>query len=666
MLLHLRRHAPQRSCHRGNNAIPAAQARTITPYPDPFPDLAPGGELPEDYGNPGPNPPKHRRAGVILHPTSLPGKYGIGEIGQEAVKFVDWLAATGMQLWQMLPLVPPDSFWSPYSGLDALCGNPLLIPLDELAELGLLEKGELPAPQPVESQADFKAVHKEKTPLLEKAAGRLLSDPQHKELKEKMVAFRRDNPWVEPSALFSVLTEQPAMQEKAWWDWEAQYRDADPATMEAFKEEHAGRIDTFIAIQFFFDHFWQQVKGYANSLGVKVVGDMPIYVGGHSADVWANRHLFELAADGKPELVSGVPPDAFSATGQLWGSPLYDWKGQLDVGVVLRSELDCGRLAYKEPPYCNQMDDYRRQAHQEDGYQWWVQRFKRTLTMYDETRVDHFRGFAGYWAIDAEAETAMDGKWLKGPGLELFEALEAALGDVPILAEDLGVITKDVHQLRIGIGAPGMVVLQFAWGGGPTNTHLTHNHYENCFCYPGTHDNQTAVGWWKRGATPYERNLIRRYMGLTSDDIAWGFIQESMKSVARTAVVAMQDIMRLDDSARMNTPGKAEGNWSWRVGDSSVWEGLQKESEQLRKLIEIYDRLAPARETPQPEAPAAAGAAAGGETAGADGEIPAAQPVSAGWYKEETEAAGIAGEGREQEEVAEAAGFGAAAADKGA
>ncbi|EFN57034.1 hypothetical protein CHLNCDRAFT_21506 [Chlorella variabilis] len=541
-------------------AVPAGPATAgVQPYPDPFPGLQPGDDLPDEYGHPGPNPPKHRRAGVVLHPTSLPGKFGMGEIGAEAFRFVDWLADTGMQLWQLLPLVPPENtYWSPYSGLDGLCGNTLLLPVEELVQMGLLEGGELPAPQPVELHADFAAVAEWKLPLLDRAAQRLLHGEAFGGLRDEMRAFRADNAWVEASALFSVLTEQPGLVGEAWWDWPADVRDRDPDALAKVRGENADRIDSFIALQFLFDRFWKELKAYANSRGVGLVGDMPIYVGGQSADVWAHRDLFELLPDGKPALVSGVPPDAFSETGQLWGSPLYDWK-----------------------------------AHAAEDFAWWRQRISRSMQLYDETRIDHFRAFAGYWAVAADAETAMVGTWKKGPGAALFESLEAALGSVPILAEDLGVITPDVVALRQAIGAPGMVVLQFAWGGGPTNTHLMHNIYENCFVYPGTHDNQTAVGWWKHGAQPEEKALIRRYTGMTDDDVAYCFIRESLRSCAHTAVITMQDIMRLDDTARMNTPGRAEGNWSWRVGGSDIWRQLHDEQGALKGMIAMYDRAPP-------------------------------------------------------------------------
>ena len=534
----------------------------MDPYPDPFPGTKVGQDLPPDYDQVGPAPPKHRRGGIVLHPTSLPGPYGVGEIGTEALRFVDWLVEAGMQVWQLLPLVPPETmFWSPYSGQDALCGNTMLIPLDGLVELGLLDAAALPPHQPSTINADFAAVAEMKFPLLESAAARLLDWDEFQGLREGAAQWRVNNPWVEESALFSALTERPELEGLAWWDWPAEIRDREPVTIAALRTEHARRIDVFIALQFLFDRFWSAVRGYANSRGIALVGDMPIYVGGQSADVWANRHLFELTEEGRPALVSGVPPDAFSSTGQLWGSPLYAWP-----------------------------------AHDEEKYSWWIRRFRRSLDLYDETRVDHFRAFAGYWAVEATQETAMVGTWKRGPGAAIFVALEGAFGVVPILAEDLGVITADVIQLRDAIHAPGMLVLQFAWGGGPTNTHLLHNARENCFVYPGTHDNQTTVGWWQSNATDDEKHLIKRYfgMGADDDDIAGAFMRAAFGSVARTSVVTLQDVLRLDDSARMNTPGTTEGNWSWRlVGENAweVWRGLDGAAGELREMVRITDRL---------------------------------------------------------------------------
>ncbi|GLC51147.1 4-alpha-glucanotransferase dpe1, chloroplastic/amyloplastic [Pleodorina starrii] len=516
----------------------------------------PGDKLGPDYDKQLPSYDKGRRAGILLHPTSLPGPYGIGELGDEARRFVDWLADAGMTCWQLLPLVPPDPmYYSPYAGTDAACGNPLVISIQELIKDGLLEPSETPPRVPV-GDVDFPAVAAAKTPLLQTAARRLLRDDRFARLRDEYLAFRSAHPWIEDSAAFDVARNLPELCMLAWWEWPEPLRLRQPAALQEFREQNKDAIDEFVAIQYFFEKQWKAVRSYANSRGIKIIGDMPIYVGGHSADVWSNRHLFELNEAGLPAEVSGVPPDAFSATGQLWGSPLYRWP-----------------------------------AHKEEGYQWWTNRMARTLELYDECRIDHFRGFAGYWSVDARESTAMNGVWRQGPGLELFTAMTKALGAVPILAEDLGVITRDVVELREAIGAPGMVVLQFAWGGGPGNVHLPHNAYENCFVYPGTHDNETAVGWFRSSANETDRAYIRSYLRTDGSDIAWDFIRACMAAVPRTCVMMLQDVMRLDNSARMNTPGTAAGNWRWRVGDRDVWEGLRGAAADLRRLANDTNRL---------------------------------------------------------------------------
>lgn len=524
-----------------------------------YTNLKTGDSLDKDYSNDTAASPKDRRAGVILHPTSLPGPYGIGEIGKEAFKFIDWIASTGMQMWQVLPLVPPETqYWSPYAGLDALCGSTLMIGIDELIEEGLLPRADKPKKIPV-TTVDYKQVQADRAPLLEKAADKLL-DPKSKfgSLRQEMTAFRSANPWVEDSALFfCLITFQEDTKNQGWWHWPEPIRHRDPAAVAKATEDHKQNIERFIALQFLFDRQWKAVKAYANSKKVKIVGDMPIYVGGQSADVWAHQELFELTPSGAPANIAGVPPDAFSETGQLWGNPLYDWP-----------------------------------AHEKEGYRWWALRLGRSFQLYDETRIDHFRGFAGYWSVDAKADTAMGGVWKKGPGLGLFKSLNDQLGYVAIIAEDLGVITTDVNELRKAIGAPGMVVLQFAWGSGATNTHIPHNHYENSVCYPGTHDNETAVGWWKDSATDAEKEYIKRYLHTSGKDVSGDFMREAFKSVSRTSIVMLQDIMRLDNSARMNFPGTVKNNWGWRVGEGNIWNKLKKQAAEIKQWLEDYDRTA--------------------------------------------------------------------------
>lgn len=534
-----------------------------------YSEYEPGEALPETYEHIDPAKSKKRRAGVVLHPTSLPGAYGTGEIGNEALKFIDWLVDAGVQVWQVLPLVPPDpKYWSPYSGEDALCGNTMLIPLDGLVHMGLLDAEDVDkAAKEVSTlskggDADFDLAQQVKLPLLEKAALTLLDNPDMESLRSSCDTFRAKNAWVEESALFHALCNDPGLAEyEAWWDWPDKIRDRDQATMKQMKDTWSDEIEVFVVLQFLFDTFWSGIKDYAAARGVTIVGDMPIYVGGHSADVWANRKLFQLdSKTGKPALVSGVPPDAFSASGQLWGSPLYDWK-----------------------------------ANEAEGFSWWIQRMKRAMELYDETRIDHFRAFAGYWAVEAWRDTAMIGQWQKGPGLALFNALRRELGDVPILAEDLGVITADVIQLRDLVNAPGMLVLQFAWGGGPRNTHLPHNARPNSFIYTGTHDNPTTVEWWETQATEEEKQIIHEYCGIDIEDgdIVAALSKLAFASVSRTAILTMQDILRLGGEARMNTPGRAEGNWTWRLGGSNIWNSgtMVDAAAELREWITVTDRL---------------------------------------------------------------------------
>lgn len=499
---------------------------------------------------------KGRRFGIILHPTSLPGPYGCGEIGPECYKMLDWIESAGMQCWQVLPLVPPDQMhFSPYTGLDANCGNPLLISMDELKNLGLLKDEDMPEGIP-EDEADFPKAKEIKEPLLTMAAKRLLADEGFEELREGVKKFRTDNQWVEDSALFECFRTAEETAGVVWWDWPEPIRFREEDAMKEAKEKYKDQINEFIALQYLFDKQWKAIKEYANGKGIKIIGDMPIYVGGHSADVWANQNLFELSETGKPSIVSGVPPDAFSSTGQLWGTPLYAWE-----------------------------------AHKKEEFSWWAQRLGRALELFDETRIDHFRGFAGYWAVDSSEETAINGVWKKGPGMSLFESLRKKIGDVPVIAEDLGVITPDVHELRKSIGAPGMVVLQFAFGSRPDNTHLTHMHYENSVVYPGTHDNATSVGWYQDSCQESEKAFLQEYLKTNGDDIAWAFISESMRSVSKTCIIMLQDLMRLDNSGRMNTPGIAEDNWKWRVNNPNIWESLTQEAEDLRNIARVYNRL---------------------------------------------------------------------------
>jgi 4-alpha-glucanotransferase len=452
-----------------------------------------------------------------------------------------------------------EDYWSPYSGRDAHCGNTLVISLDDLVADGLLETKDLPKAYGGSENVDFGRVAATNEPLIAKAAEKLLAMASGSGLKGEYDAFcaRADvKAWLDPAATFDAIDSTPELLGKYWWDWPAEYRDRDPGALAAIESEKASSIELFKATQFLFHVQWMRLKKYANDRGVSLVGDMPIYVGGHSADVWANQNLFLLGDDKRPSALAGVPPDAFSEDGQLWGNPLFDWN-----------------------------------EHARTDYAWWAQRLKRTLELHDEVRIDHFRAFAAYWEVEAGAPTAKSGRWMVGPGVDMFNKLKPALGDAKIVAEDLGVITADVVDLRQECGFPGMVVLQFAWGGNGRNPHLLHNHYENSFCYPGTHDNETSQGWYAQQDEDTKRRL-EAYAGIAYGDGAWGMIKAGMSSVSKACVFTMQDVLALGNEARMNTPGVADGNWSWRIGEPGVFATLDAEAHKLASLATVYDRVA--------------------------------------------------------------------------
>ncbi|XP_051115304.1 4-alpha-glucanotransferase, chloroplastic/amyloplastic [Andrographis paniculata] len=522
--------------------------------------LSAGEDLPLDYETwlPKRELKNPRRAGVLLHPTSFQGPYGIGDLGPEAFRFLDWLHDAGCSLWQVLPLVPPGrragEGGSPYSGQDANCGNTLLISLEELVKDGLLSKEELPKPLDVD-HVNYSAVAEIKDPLVALAAKRLLASEGN--MKHQLEEFRK-NPniagWLEDAAYFAAIDD--TLNTLSWYDWPESLKNRHLAALEEIYQSKKEFIDTFIAQQFLFQRQWQKLHDYAHGKGISIMGDMPIYVGYHSADVWANRKQFLLKKDGFPLQVSGVPPDAFSETGQLWNSPLYDWK-----------------------------------AMEKDEFSWWVRRLKRAQNLFDEFRIDHFRGFAGFWAVPSEAKVAMVGRWKVGPGKSLFDAIFKAVGEINIIAEDLGVITEDVVELRRSIGAPGMAVLQFGFGSDAENPHLPHNHEINQVVYTGTHDNDTIQGWWDVLPQEEKSNVIK-YLGyIVEDDISWGLIRAALSSVAHTAIIPMQDILRLGSSARMNIPATQHGNWSWRIPKSKSFDCLTSEAKNLRDMLLMYGRL---------------------------------------------------------------------------
>lgn len=489
-----------------------------------------------------------RAAGVLLHPTSLPGR-GIGDLGDQAYRWVDWLADSGQSIWQVLPLVPISAGGSPYNAPSAFGGNALLISPDRLTRDGLLPADELESSLPADGPIDFPAVIAWKEALHASAHRRFAGGAAH-DLSDEYEAFRaRSAYWLKDYALFRALHDHH--DGAAWTEWDVPIRDRHPQAIDDWSGRLAERIEHNTFLQFIFDRQWRELRSYANAVGVRIIGDIPIFVSHDSSDVWAHRELFELTEEGLPEFVSGVPPDYFSETGQRWGNPLYRW------------------------------DDLAR-----TGYEWWTERFRRTLDWVDVIRIDHFRGFEASWEIPASEPTAIHGRWVEGPGDAVFHAAERTLGPLPVIAEDLGLITPEVEELRDSLGYPGMRVLQFAFDGDPDNPHLPENYPHNVVAYTGTHDNNTSAGWWSE-ATAAEREQLSARIGDAADDIAWEMIRLAMKSPAGWAIVPLQDILGLDGSARMNVPGVTDGNWSWRFDEDMLSPGL---AQRLRSLAAVCGR----------------------------------------------------------------------------
>ncbi|MCA9538473.1 MAG: 4-alpha-glucanotransferase [Myxococcales bacterium] len=496
--------------------------------------------------------PTPRRGGILLHPTSLPGNHGIGDLGERAWRFVDWLSTTGLRAWQVLPLVPPGAGDSPYSSWSAFAGNPWLVDLVDLHQQGLLPASALEAPAAVArgvDRVDFAAVRAFKGPRLAAAADALRKAPGHA-LAPSLAAFRAREAWLAETALFAALKMRGG--DHPWWEWPAPLRDRDPAALANARAELADDIERVIIIQFFFDRQWRRLCAELGRRGIELIGDLPIYVDADSADVWAERHLFALDAAGRSVEVAGVPPDAFSETGQLWGNPLYRWD-----------------------------------AMAADGFRWWIARLRRALQLTDRVRIDHFRAFSAYWAVPGGAKDARSGRWVRGPGRAVFDALKAALGDpLPILAEDLGVIDDHVRALLAASGLPGMKVLQFAFGEDAKNPYLPHHYRPESVVYTGTHDNDTTLGWW-RTVDERVRHHVRLYFAVDGHDVVWDFIRAAMASVSETAIVPMQDVLSLGSEARMNTPSVASGNWGWRVRAAALRPEL---AERLARLALLYGR----------------------------------------------------------------------------
>lgn len=499
-----------------------------------------------------------RESGILLHPTSLPGRWGIGDLGAAAYLFVDFLEAAGQHLWQVMPLGPTGYGDSPYQSFSAFAGNPLLISFDLLLEQGLLAEEDLAdAPAFPAGRVDYGQVIPFKQQVLRRSFARFRAgaSPAVQRAYEEFHQQQRD--WLDSYALFSALKEHH--QGAVWNTWEPAIARREPEAVARWSHQLHEQIAYHIYCQFLFFSQWLNLKQYANERGIRIIGDIPIFVAYDSDDVWANRDMFALDAQGNPTVVAGVPPDYFSATGQLWGNPLYRW----DV------------LARR-------------------GYDWWIARFRATLTLVDIARIDHFRGFAAYWEVPAHEPTAINGRWVTGPGARLFEAVGQALGRLPIIAEDLGLITPDVEELRDQFNFPGMKVLQFAFGGDADNPYLPHNYERSCIAYSGTHDNDTTIGWW-RTAPAEVHHHVRTYFGVDGGDIAWDFIRAAMASVADMAVFPLQDVLKLGSEARMNVPGQPGGNWTWRYTPEMLSSQV---IERLKDLTALYGRL-PARSEAQ-------------------------------------------------------------------
>ncbi|MBD1859385.1 MULTISPECIES: 4-alpha-glucanotransferase [Leptolyngbya] len=488
-----------------------------------------------------------RSSGIVLQPTSLPSKFGIGDLGQSAYEFVDFLAKSGQSLWQILPLAPTGYEHSPYTmNFSVFAGNPLLISLEQLAEEGLLKSDELVPLEGSVEKVEFDRVIPYKTKLLQLAFNRFAPTPEFDQFCQQQAA------WLDDFALFMALLE--ANDGKNWNQWDRSIAQRDLQAMRNAQDALKPAIQFQQFLQFKFFQQWMKLREYTNSKNIQLIGDISIYVCFNSVDVWAHPEIFKLDPETfEPTFIAGVPPDYFSATGQLWGNPVYDWD-QL----------------------------------QSSQYEWWIQRFQTTLQYVDIVRVDHFRGFQAYWQVPAGEETAINGEWIEAPGADFFETLGQRLGQLPILAEDLGIITPEVEELRDHFNFPGMKILMFAFSDDASNTHLPHHYVHNSVVYPGTHDNDTASGWWNT-ISQSEKDRLAAYVGYPIEEIHWTLNRMALASVANWAIVALQDVLGLDGSARMNDPSQNAGNWRWRYRSSELL--TDELAEKLRSMTSLYGRI---------------------------------------------------------------------------
>ena len=497
----------------------------------------------------------------MLHPTSLPGDYGIGDLGPKAYEFIDFLAEAKQTYWQILPLGPTGYGDSPYQCFSAFAGNTLLISPENLVEAGLLDEGVLKdKPDFSVEKVDFGGVYDWKNKILPEAY-KAFHQTTSIDLRGKFETFSRENGWwLDDYATYrAVKAEQ---EQKPWYEWEDALKLREPEAIKRETERLYEKIQAEKFYQFLFFSQWAELKAYANKKGIKIIGDIPLFIALDSSDVWCNQDKFKLNADGSPKVVAGVPPDYFSKTGQLWGNPIYDWD-----------------------------------AMRQDGFHWWIARVAFALRTVDVVRVDHFRGFAAAWEVPGGDKTAEKGRWVDVPGKELFFALKRTLGELSVIAEDLGVITPDVEELRDGFGFPGMRILQFAFGGDAKNHDLPHNYIKNCVAYTGTHDNDTTIGWWNSqagagstrdaDAITREHDYCLKYLDTDGSEIHWDFIRAVWRSVAHTAIAPLQDILGIGNEGRMNLPASDSGNWFWRYTDGALTPEMVV---RLKGLTETYGR----------------------------------------------------------------------------
>ena len=481
-----------------------------------------------------------RRAGVLLHPTSLPGPGDHGDLGPDAYRFIDFLAAAGIGVWQVLPLGPTHSDRSPYQCLSVHAGDPELISIQPLLDHGWVTA---------------QALHDSRSDALQQARDGFRQHADDGQRDAWRHFTEAEAGWLDTYALFIALRDAHGHQ--GWNDWPQPLRDRQADALQQAREQYAERIEQVRFEQFLFQQQWCDLRRYANQRGIRLFGDLPIFVAHDSADVWANPEQFLLDHNGHPNVVAGVPPDYFSATGQRWGNPLYDWPHMA-----------------------------------KDDFAWWRDRLRSQLSLFDLVRIDHFRGFEAYWEIPGDADTAVDGRWVTGPGNALFEAISKDLGTpLPLVAEDLGVITDEVEALRDRWGLPGMKILQFAFDGNADNPYLPHNHRRLSVVYTGTHDNDTSLGWYNSLDAP-TRNNLHEYLGRPGEAWPWPLLRSALASVACLAVLPMQDLLALGSEHRMNVPGVAEGNWGWRF----QWDWLQPElAARVHDMVSRYGRLGNAR-----------------------------------------------------------------------